>query len=192
MNSPAPRALVLFAHGFEEIETVTVIDVLRRAGVVVTTASPRGGLQDGARGIRIESERRLAELSATEFEALILPGGLENARTLAVDPEAQRLIREARGLDKIVGAICAAPIALKAADAIRGARLTSHPSVERELAGERYQTDRVVRDGRLITSRGPGTALEFALALVAALCGAETAAAVAAPMLLPIDPGRTA
>ena len=180
----APRVLVLFANGFEEIETVTIVDVLRRAGVQVTTASPNGGLVDGSRGIRIESERRLAELSAREFEAVILPGGMQNARTLAVDPEAQRLIREARNLDRWVAAICAAPIALKAADAIRGARITSHPGVEKELAGERYQTDRVVRDGHLITSRGPGTSMEFALALVAELCGADQAAAVALPMLV--------
>jgi putative intracellular protease/amidase len=116
---------------------------------------------------------------------VVLPGGTQNARTLAVDPEAQRLIREARNLDRWLGAICAAPIALKAAGAIRGARLTSHPSVENELAGERYVTERVVTDGRLITSRGPGTALEFALALVAALCGRDQAAAVAQPMVVP-------
>ena len=175
---------MLLSNGFEEIEAVTIIDVLRRAGVQVTTASPAGGLVEGSRAIRIESERRLAELSAREFDALVLPGGTQNARTLAADPEAQRLVREARNLDRWVGAICAAPIALKSADAIRGARITSHPSVEKELAGERYQTDRVVKDGRLITSRGPGTSLEFALALVASLCGDAQAAAVAAPMLV--------
>lgn len=183
MGTP-PRALVLFANGFEEIEAVTIIDVLRRAGVTVTTASPSGGLVDGSRGIRVESERRLAELSAREFDAVVLPGGMQNARTLAVDPEAQRLIREARNLDRWVGAICAAPIALRAADAIRGARVTSHPGVEKELSGERYQTERVVRDGHLITSRGPGTSMEFALALVAELCGSDQAAAVAQPMLV--------
>jgi DJ-1 family protein len=180
----SPRALVLFARGFEEIETVSVIDVLRRAGVQVTIASPSGGLVEGSRGVRIESERRLAELSARDFDCVVLPGGRQNAETLAVDPEAQRLIREARNLDRLLAAICAAPLALKAADAIRGARLTSHPSIEPALAGERYQSERVVRDGRLVTSRGPGTALEFALALVAELCGPEKSAAVAAPMLV--------
>ena len=179
-----PRALVLFANGFEEIETVAVIDVLRRAGVQVTTASPSGGIVEGSRGIRIESERRLVELSCRDFDAIVLPGGSANARTLAVDPEAQRLIREARNLDRLVGAICAAPIALKSADAIRGARLTSHPSVESELAGERYVAERVVKDGRLLTSRGPGTAIEFALALVSELCGPEKAKSVAGPMLV--------
>jgi len=184
VEKAAPRALVLFADGFEEIETVTVIDVLRRADVQVVTASPGGGFVAGSRGVRVESERRLAGLSARDFDAVVLPGGMENARTLSVDPDAQRLIREARRLELWVAAICAAPLALKAAGAIGGARLTSHPSIEKELAGERYHDDRVVQDGRLLTSRGPGTALEFALALVGGLCGPEKAAAVAAPMMV--------
>jgi DJ-1 family protein len=184
MSKAAPRVLVLFARGFEELETVAIIDVLRRASMQVTTASPTGGAVEGAHAIRIESERRLSELTARDFDAIVLPGGSENARTLSVDPEAQRLIREARNLDRVVGAICAAPIALKAAGAIRGSRLTSYPGLEKEFAGERYVTDRVVKDGRLITSRGPGTAVEFALALVTELSGAEQAAAVAAPMLV--------
>ncbi len=183
-SPPAPRVLVLCAAGFGEIELVTIVDLLRRAGAKVVLASPDGGSLEGAHGIRIASEQRLAELSARDFEAVVLPGGMENARTLASDPHAQRLIREARGLDRWVAAICAAPIALAAAGAIRGARLTSHPCIESELKGERYVRERVVIDGTLITSRGPGTAMEFGLALIAKLCGAERAAAVAEPMLV--------
>lgn len=188
MNHASARVLVLCSDGFEEIETVALIDVLRRAELEVVVASPSGGLVTGSRGITLQSERRLSELSARDFAAVALPGGLKNARTLSVDPEAQRVIREARALDRVVAAICAAPLALKAADAIRGARLTSHPSVAKEFAGERYSEERVVRDGRLLTSRGPGTAIEFALALVAELCGAERASAVAAPLVLPPVP----
>jgi DJ-1 family protein len=184
VETAVPRVLVLLARGFEEIEAVTIVDVLRRAGAQVTIASPSGGLVEGSRAITIQSERRLSELSGRDFDALVLPGGMGNARALAADPEALRLVREARGLERLVGAICAAPVVLKSADAIRGARLTSHPSVEKELADERYSHDRVVKDGRLVTSRGPGTALEFALALVVELCGAERAAAVAAPMVV--------
>ena len=185
VNPSSTRVLVLFATGFEEIETITIVDVLRRADLEVVTASPTGGLITGSHAIAIESERRFAELAARDFAAVVLPGGMQNARTLSTDREAQRLIREARDLDRVVGAICAAPIALRAAKAIRGARITSHPGVASELAGERYGEERVVCDGKLITSRGPGTALEFALALVALLCGPEHAAAVAAPMVLP-------
>jgi DJ-1 family protein len=185
MQQGGPRVLVLFAPGFEEIETVTIVDVLRRAQLDVVLASPAGGLIEGSRGVRVMSERRLAELAARDFAAIALPGGMANARTLASDPDAQRLIREARDLDRVVAAICAAPVALKAAGAIRGARLTSHPAVASELEGERYSEERVVRDGRLLTSRGPGTALEFALALVAELCGAAKAAEVGQPLVLP-------
>jgi 4-methyl-5(b-hydroxyethyl)-thiazole monophosphate biosynthesis len=185
VDSSLNPVLVLCSHGCEEIETVALVDILRRAQLDVVLASPSGGLVTGSRGIVLQSERRFAELSARDFSAVALPGGLKNARTLAVDPEAQRLIREARALDRVLAAICAAPLALKAADAIGGARFTSHPSIRAEFEGERYAEERVVVDGRLVTSRGPGTALEFALALVGELCGPERAAAVAAPLLLP-------
>lgn len=185
MPSTVTRVLVLCSDGCEEIETVALVDVLRRAQLEVVLASPSGSSVTGSCGIVLQSERRFAELSARDFAALALPGGLKNARTLAVDPEAQRLIREARALDRVVAAICAAPLALKAADAICGARLTSHPSVRDEFADERYSDDRVVVDGRLLTSRGPGTAIEFALALVVELCGPERAAAVGAALVLP-------
>src|SRR5688572_8469486 len=119
MKQGAPRVLVLFAPGFEEIETVTIVDVLRRAQLEVVLASPAGGLVEGSRGVKVMSERRLADVAARDFAAIALPGGMANARTLASDPDAQRLIREARDLDRVVAAICAAPVALKAAGAIR-------------------------------------------------------------------------
>jgi 4-methyl-5(b-hydroxyethyl)-thiazole monophosphate biosynthesis len=184
MSERKPRALLLFADGFEEIEAVAIVDVLRRAGVEVVTASPAGGAVCGAHAIRIEAERRFADVRAADFDALVLPGGSANAETLATDPRAQALIQEARRLDKVVAAICAAPLALKAAGVIRGAKLTSVPSTAAAFAGEKYLEERVVKDGRLVTSRGPGTAIEFALALVGELCGAAKATAVAGPMVV--------
>jgi 4-methyl-5(b-hydroxyethyl)-thiazole monophosphate biosynthesis len=184
MSERSAKALVLFADGFEEIEAVTVVDVLRRAGVAVVTASPTGGRVRGAHGIQIEAERRFADVRAADFDALVLPGGSANAETLASDKLAQGLIQEARRLDKVVAAICAAPLALKAAGVIRGAKLTSFPSIASAFAGEKYQQERVVKDGRLLTSRAAGTSMEFALALVTELCGAAKAAAVAEPMLV--------
>jgi 4-methyl-5(b-hydroxyethyl)-thiazole monophosphate biosynthesis len=178
------RVLVLVADGFEEIEAVTLIDVLRRADLDVTVASPDGGVVTGAHAIRMATERRFADVKAADHDALVLPGGTNNAKTLASHAVAQKLIQEARRLDKIVAAICAAPLALKAAGVIQGAQITSFPGMEREFAGEKYRLERVVKDGRLITSRGPGTSLEFALALVGELCGAEKAAAVAGPMVV--------
>lgn len=187
MNSPtapAARVLVLCADGFEEIELVTVVDVLRRAGLAVLLASPTGGSLRGAHGLRIDSEARWSELHGGDFAALVLPGGMENARTLERDPDALRLLREGDAAGRLLAAICAAPVALQAAGVLRGAAHTSHPAVQAELPATSYRTARVVQDGRIVTSRGPGTALEFALALVKALCGDEQAAAVAAPMLV--------
>lgn len=184
MGERVAKALLLFADGFEEMEAVTIVDVLRRAGVEVVTASPAGGKVAGAHGIRIEAERRFADVRAADFDAIVLPGGSGNAETLASDARAQALIQEARRLDKVVAAICAAPIALKAAGVIGSAKLTSFPGMESHFPREQYRTDRVVKDGRLLTSRGPGTAIEFALALVTELCGAAKATAVAGPMLV--------
>ena len=178
------KVLVLVADGFEEIEAVTLIDVLRRAGLDVTVASPDGAVVNGAHAIRMATERRFADVKAADHDALVLPGGTNNAKTLASHAEAQRLIKEARQQDRVVAAICAAPLALKAAGAIRGAQLTSFPGIAGEFAGEKYREERVVQDGRLITSRGPGTSLEFALAIVGELCGAAHAAEVAAPMVV--------
>ena len=177
-------ALVLFAPGFEEIETVTVVDVLRRAGIDVTLAGTEAGALEGSHGIRVTADRVVADCSAGDYDAVVLPGGMPNSQTLADHSECQRLVREASAANKVVGAICAAPIALAAAGVSQGRTVTSHPSVEGRLAESTYRTDRVVRDGKLVTSRGPGTALEFALALVSELAGADKAAAVAAPMLV--------
>jgi 4-methyl-5(b-hydroxyethyl)-thiazole monophosphate biosynthesis len=177
------RVLVLFAQGFEEIETVTVIDVLRRAGLEVTTASASPQPVQGGHGIGVAADRDLDGLDPGVYDALVLPGGMENARTLAADDRYQSLIRRAHEKGLLLGAICAAPVALEAAALLTGRTFTSHPSVEAELPAAGYRTDRVVRDGDLVTSRGPGTALEFALALVARLLGPSRSDEVAAPML---------
>src|SRR5262245_27281914 len=108
-------ALVPFAEGFEEIEFVTIVDVLRRAGIEVTTASTQSGMVRGSRGISMAADRSIAGVDATAYDAVILPGGMKNAQTLATDQECQRVIREARHQDRIVAAICAAPIALESA-----------------------------------------------------------------------------
>ena len=184
MKEHRKRVLVLVADGFEEIEAVTLIDVLRRADLEVTVASPDGAVVNGAHGIRMGTERRFADVKAADHDALVLPGGTSNARTLASHAEAQRLIKEARALDKVVGAICAAPLALKAAGVIQGAQITSFPGMEREFAGEKYREERVVKDGNVLTSRGPGTALEFALAVVADLEGKAAADKLRSGMLV--------
>ena len=169
------RVVVPLAHGFEEIETITVVDILRRAGVSVTMASvekeaPPGAIE-GRSGIKIVPDRPISELQASDFDMLVLPGGLKGAQALQKDAHVARLLEDFQKTDRYIAAICAAPIVLAAHGMIAGRRLTSHPSVKDQLAGAVYDDHRVVIDGRLVTSRGPGTAMEFAMALVEILEG---------------------
>lgn len=180
------RVLVPLAAGAEEMETVIIVDVLRRAGLEVVMAGLDG--RDPvvcSRNVRLLPDCALGEAQGS-FDAIVLPGGAKGADNLAASKTVQGLLREYADAGKVVAAICAAPIALAAAGVGQGCALTSHPSVkERLLAFGRYQEDRVVWDGKLLTSRGPGTAFEFALALIEELLGREAAEKVASPMLLP-------
>jgi len=184
MSSDAPRVLVPLAEGAEELETVTIVDVLRRAGAEVVLAGLAEGPVTCSRGVVLVPDAPLEGQRAADFDAVVLPGGAGGAQRLRDDPRVQAILRAAWSAERVVAAICAAPIALQPAGVLEGRAVTSHPSVREELHGALYRDDRVVRDGRLLTSRGPGTALEFALALVAELCGTQKAAQVAAPMVL--------
>jgi len=179
------RVLVPLAAGAEEMETVIIVDVLRRAGLEVVLAGVAG--RDPvlcSRNIKLVPDCALSEAQGP-FDAIILPGGAKGAEALAASKEIRALLKKQESDGKLVGAICAAPIALKAAGVGAGRKLTSHPSVQEKLAGfGAYQDARVVKDGLLITSRGPGTAMEFALALIEELLGQTAAEKVAAPMLV--------
>ena len=179
------RALVLLAQGAEEMETTIIVDVLRRAGVEVQLAGVDGVLAvTCSRGVRILPDMALDTVEG-RFDAVIMPGGTEGAERLAQSPAVGDCLRAQWDGGGLVAAICAAPIALHAHGIAPGHAITSHPSV-REKLGDAYplKDERVVKSGRLITSQGPGTSFEFALALVELLCGQETAAQVAQPMLL--------
>jgi 4-methyl-5(b-hydroxyethyl)-thiazole monophosphate biosynthesis len=139
MKEQRKRVLVLVADGFEEIEAVTLIDVLRRADLDVTVASPDGAVVNGAHAIRMATERRFADMKAADHDALVLPGGTNNARTLATHAEAQRLIKEARALDKWSAPLRAPSPSGRWRD--QGAQITSFPGMERE-SGEKYREER--------------------------------------------------
>ena len=176
--------LVPIAPGFEEIEVVTVIDVLRRADLQVTVAGTQGGPVEGSRGIRILPDKGLDEIRAEEFDMLVLPGGAKGVENLQRHPRLIPLLGEFFSKQKPVGAICAAPSLLASAGLLRGRQATSHPSVKEEVAAAAiYSEERVVTDGRLVTSRGPGTAMEFALKLVEILDGPEKVSELKAAML---------
>jgi protein deglycase len=178
------RVLVPLAEGFEELEAVTIIDILRRAGIEVVVASLAGSPVTGSHGIRLAADTPLAALVEQDFDMIALPGGMPGAAALARDPEVQRLIRELAAADKYTCAVCAAPIALAAAGVHRGKRVTCYPGFESQLEGGTLVEDRVVVDGTLVTSRGPGTALEFALALVGILRGATVQSELAKRMIV--------
>jgi 4-methyl-5(b-hydroxyethyl)-thiazole monophosphate biosynthesis len=172
------RVLCLLVDGFEEIELVTPVDLLRRAGVEVTLAALDNREITGRNGMRLIADALLVDELPDAYDVLLLPGG-PGVTALRADGRPAALARLFSTADKWVAAICAAPLVLKDAGVLGGRRFTAHASTFGELP-EAIQGERVVIDDNLITSRGAGTALDFGLALVGALCGEEMAAEVAA------------
>ena len=173
-------ALVLLAEGFEEIEAVTIVDVLRRGDVAVTTASLAGKHVVGSHDISIEADALLDSVSVEDFDALVLPGG-PAAKTLREDVRAQAAIQRAAAAGKLVAAVCAGPTALEVAGVLRGKRATVYPG--NALPSATVVEDRVVEDGNVITSRGPGTSMAFALKVVERLSGSAIAKTTAERLL---------
>lgn len=178
-------AVVILADGFEEIEAVTQIDVLRRAGVEVTVAGLHDGITHGAHGIGVAPEIALDDLSL-EPDLVVLPGGLPGATNLGESKRVVDLLRTQNAANRKIGAICAAPaFAPVKAGVLDGKHATCYPSFEKHFDDSTTALeDRVVVDGNVITSRGPGTALEFALALVDELVGEEKADELRSAMLV--------
>ena len=163
-------AIVVLPEGFEEIEAVTPIDLLRRAGVEVTVASLGPDLEvTGRSGIRLRAEVALDKVVTRAFDCLTLPGG-PGVKHLRADPRIVPLVRRHVEAGAWIAAICAAPTLLHDAGLLAKHRFTAHPSVASELPGPPCQ-EAVVVDGRMITSRGAGTAVDFGLAIVEALQG---------------------
>jgi 4-methyl-5(b-hydroxyethyl)-thiazole monophosphate biosynthesis len=186
MTSDIKRVLVPIADGSEEIEAVCLIDILRRAGAEVTVASV-GALQiTASRGLRIVADCLIDQCQATAFDLIALPGGMPGAERLRDSPALVRILKGQQARGAPYAAICAAPAVVLAPHGLLAhKRATCHPAFSRDLAGATPVDQRVVVDGNVVTSRGPGTALEFALALVALLFGEDRAAAVAAPLVMP-------
>ncbi len=169
------RVLVPLAEGFEEIEAVTVIDILRRAGIEVISAGLEDGPIKGSRGITVIPDTALHRILDDAFDMVVLPGGLPGTTNLRLDKRIHDIVRRIHQHDGYVTAICAAPSIYAELGFLKGRNATSHPSVadEPHFEGVHYREERVVVDGRFITSRSPGTAMEFAFQLVEALSGKE-------------------
>ena len=171
------KALVFLATGFEEIETVTVVDVLRRAGVDVTVAGLVPNVTEGKHGMRIIPDKSIDDVSVDEFDAVVVPGGNPGYKNLRKDPRVIAMVRKAFASNKLVAAICAGPTVLSDADVLEGKACTIYPGMDEELeaGGGKPKHDIVVVDGNVITSRGPATALPFALKLAEKLVGKQVA-----------------
>lgn len=175
---------VLLAEGFEEIEAVTIIDVLRRAGLeVLATSISATPLVTGAHGLEIRADTLLNDLSVLEIDMIVMPGGMPGAENLAANQEVLALLRDLAERNAWIGAICAAPIALAAAGLTKGRRLTCYPGFETRLLEGTCTGKRVEVDRRIITGQGPGSALEFSLELVRHLAGSEMADKLQSGML---------
>jgi len=167
------KVLVTLAPGFEEIETVTVVDILRRAGARVTLAATEEGPIEGSRGISVLPDTLLETVDDAEFDLVVLPGGQPGTTNLQNNLKVKSILQNMQQAGKKVAAICAAPLVLQSAGLLKGTEATSHPSVRDQLEGVQYSEERVVVDGQVVTSRSPGTALEFALKLVEILYNTE-------------------
>lgn len=167
----------ILAEGFEEIEALTVTDVLRRAGVSVKNASVSGEYVTGAHGITVKSDCLVKDaLAAKDAEGVILPGGMPGTINIKESAEAKTLIKGAFEKGLLTAAICAAPSVLGEMGVLSGKRCTCYPGFEDKLKGGILSDEKVVADGNVITSRGPGTALLFALELVRHITGKDTGA----------------
>lgn len=178
------RVLVPIADGSEDIETVAIIDVLRRAQFDVTVASIMPQRQiTAARGTRIVADTLVENCLTQTFDAIALPGGLPGANHLRDCVPLIDLLRQQKAAGRVFAAICASPAVVFAHHRLDvGHTTTAHPGFTQALRN--FKDARVVIDGKCITSQGPGTAIEFALAIVATLAGSVLADQVAAPMVL--------
>lgn len=185
-NHMTKTALVAIAEGSEEIEAVTIIDVLRRAGVEVTVASVGANQITGAHGIVITADCSIDSCVDSSWDLIALPGGIPGAEHLAASQSLEALLRAQAERGALYGAICAAPaLVLGSKGLLQGKTVTGHPMFQQNMdAKELNSESRVVVDGNCITSQGPGTSLDFALELVEQLCGLVKREEVGAPMVL--------
>ncbi|WP_419766296.1 MAG: DJ-1 family glyoxalase III [Arcobacter sp.] len=167
------KLLIPISNGFEEIETVSIIDICRRANIEVTIASIENIEVKGAHQISIKADTLLCDIEGKDFDMIALPGGLPNAFNLAEDELLQKTLKKFKENNKNIAAICAAPYALFEAGVLNK-NYTCYPGFEGKINGHNYiQNQDVVIDNKVLTSRGPATAMTFALEIVKILKGQE-------------------
>ena len=165
---------VFLAEGFEEIEALTPVDVLRRAGLSVQTVSVMDEqVVAGAHGVPVLADKMFAEINPEDAEMILLPGGLPGATNLDSHEGLSQLILDFAEADKPLAAICAAPLVLGNRGLLQGKKATCYPGFETYLQGAEYTAALVEKDGNIITGKGPGAAMEFAFAIVEKYCGID-------------------
>lgn len=165
------KVLVPLAPGFEEVEALAPVDILRRAGAEVTLAGTVQGPIEGRNRIKVVPDTVMDNISAADYDMIVLPGGAVGTENLRKDERVKKAVEELMKKGRLVTAICAAPTVLSAIGVTANRVVTSHPSVRQQLVAKEVTDERVVADGNIITSQGPGTAMEFAFRLVEALFG---------------------
>ena len=178
------KAIIFLAEGFEEIEALTIVDVLRRGGVEVTTVSvTEDPYVLGAHNVEVLADAD-NEYDVSDADMVVLPGGMPGALNLRQSLMVCDAVTDFAAAGKLVGAICAAPFVLGELGVLKGKKATCYPGFEDKLQGAAYTATRVQRDGNIITGNCPSSALPFALALLAAIADEETAQQVADGMLV--------
>lgn len=177
------RVVIPLADGFEEIEAMSIIDILRRAGVEVVTAGLHDGHITSARGVKVIPDTTIDKIKADEFDMIVLPGGQPGSDNLNANQTVRSLITEFYNKGKLTGAICAAPYVLANTGILEGKRATSYPTYRDKMVGATYVEENVVEDENVITSRGPATAACFAFKIVERLKGKEVAENIRKAML---------
>lgn len=176
------KVLMLIAHGFEEIEAITVIDVLRRAKIIVDIASINELNLAGAHCLEITADKKFYECSLQDYDAIVMPGGSSCAESLGKSAEVLSAVKKFNDEKKIIAAICASPaVVLAKNNFLKNIKATCYPSMKDHLPN--YIDKKVVHDGNFITSQGPGTAFDFAFYLTSVLCDKKIEAQVKADML---------
>lgn len=180
------QVLVPVGHGTEEMEAVIIVDVLRRAGASVSVASVEATKEVVcSRGVRIVADALIEDVKGQSWDLIACPGGMPGAEKLRDSSTLESIVRSQRDQNKLYAAICATPVVFfQAKGLMEGKKGTAHPAFSDKLMDKSSAEERVVVDGNLTTSRGPGTAFEFALSLVSQLYGPEKASEVAKPMVM--------
>lgn len=174
---------IILAEGFEEIEAVTIIDVLRRANLTVLAVGLDNLKVTGAHAITVTADCVLTDLRGQILAGVILPGGLPGTKNLLASPELIDFLQQHAKAGKVTAAICAAPWVLAKANLLTAKQATIYPGMEDKLSTATASPERVVEDGMVITSKGPGTAMDFALTLVTKFTNAAKANQVAQGLL---------